>query len=302
MTDTQISCFLACAEMRSLSKASQALYCAPQAISKSVLKMEEELGCQMFFRTAQGLSLTEAGIEYYNYFKSFRQQFHQTIHTMQHVYEVMRLNFTLGLSNYIDPYGKIFPYIRSFADRHPSTAFRYLHLDNQALLAGLEEGTIDLAIMCDSQIPNRIENHVEAFASEDLRLFFPERRAEGECTEFTLLDSPYAAWSSQQWEATAKRLASKHIPANLRQIIHLPNLKSTIVNLEHGYGMAVCDANFGYATAERSSMNHVSIGMKSSLACVWNEKNENPLLAEFSLHLHQCARGEPQPAQHESTP
>lgn len=299
MTENQISCFLTCAETKSLSKASLVLFCASQAISKSILKLEEELSCQLFLRTVQGLALTEAGKDYYNYFKSFRQQFQQTLNTMQYIYESMKLNFTLGLSDYIDPYGKIFPYLRGFADQHPATAFRYLQMDNHALLSGIEDGTIDLAIMCDSQISNRLENHVEAFAPENLCLFLPMCFGEDGRTEFTLFDSPYAAWSAQQWEATAKRLASKHISANLKRLIHLPNLKSTVVNVENGCGMGVCDANFGYAMVENPHMRHTSIGMKSSLVCVWSKKNENPLLEEFASHLHQCVRGELRPAENE---
>ncbi|MCI8993259.1 MAG: LysR family transcriptional regulator [Eubacterium sp.] len=64
MTETQITSFLACAQLQSLSKASEQLFCAAQAISKNLLHLEKELNCRLFDRTPQGLVLTETGKEY----------------------------------------------------------------------------------------------------------------------------------------------------------------------------------------------------------------------------------------------
>lgn len=49
--------------------------------------------------------------------------------------------------------------------------------------------------------------------------------------------------------------------------------------------MAVCDANYGYITSQNQKLKNVSINMKSSLACVWNKQNENPLIPELFGHF-----------------
>lgn len=46
---------------KSMTAASQELHISPQALSLAVKKLEEELGCQLLTRTAQGTSLTKEG-------------------------------------------------------------------------------------------------------------------------------------------------------------------------------------------------------------------------------------------------
>ena len=46
---------------RSISKAAESLYISQQALSSCIAKLEKELGCALFVRTAKGISLTEEG-------------------------------------------------------------------------------------------------------------------------------------------------------------------------------------------------------------------------------------------------
>ena len=50
MTQTQINCFLAVARERSFTRAANSLYISQPAISRSISKLEDELGFQLFER------------------------------------------------------------------------------------------------------------------------------------------------------------------------------------------------------------------------------------------------------------
>ena len=63
----QLEFFIACAELTSLSKASDRLYTSQPNVSKVIRHLEDELGAQLFERTSKGLRLTQFGKSIYEY-------------------------------------------------------------------------------------------------------------------------------------------------------------------------------------------------------------------------------------------
>ena len=53
--------FYTVAKYRNISKAADALYISQPAISKSLSRLEENLGCSLFHRTSRGVTLTPEG-------------------------------------------------------------------------------------------------------------------------------------------------------------------------------------------------------------------------------------------------
>lgn len=61
MNTTALTYFLTVCETRNFSKAAEQCYLSPQGVSKTIKKLEDELGVQLFHRAPQGLELTEYG-------------------------------------------------------------------------------------------------------------------------------------------------------------------------------------------------------------------------------------------------
>ena len=61
----QLRTFLAVADARSFFKAADDMYISRQAISKTVMQLEEELGVELFARSQKGAMMTPAGIFFY---------------------------------------------------------------------------------------------------------------------------------------------------------------------------------------------------------------------------------------------
>ena len=57
----QVSYFLVLAEAASFSEASESLFISRQGLSKTIARLEKELGVSLFTRSANGVRLTEAG-------------------------------------------------------------------------------------------------------------------------------------------------------------------------------------------------------------------------------------------------
>ena len=61
----QLRTFLAVADARSFFKAADDMYISRQAISKTIIQLEEELGMELFARSQKGAMMTPAGIFFY---------------------------------------------------------------------------------------------------------------------------------------------------------------------------------------------------------------------------------------------
>ena len=57
----QLKFFRKICEEKSINRAAQKLFISQQALSKSIAKLEEELGTPLFIRTSGGVRLTPAG-------------------------------------------------------------------------------------------------------------------------------------------------------------------------------------------------------------------------------------------------
>lgn len=65
MDTKDILCFRQVCEDGSLAKAASKIYLSPQALSKIIKKIEDELGVELFSRTPFGMKLTMRGEEFF---------------------------------------------------------------------------------------------------------------------------------------------------------------------------------------------------------------------------------------------
>ena len=74
MVSKQDETFLAIAQAGSVSKAAQGLYLSQPAVSRSLKRLEEDLGVQLFDREAVPLRLTQAGERYLRYVRENQER------------------------------------------------------------------------------------------------------------------------------------------------------------------------------------------------------------------------------------
>ena len=63
----QLQYLVVCAQLRSFSKAAEALYTTQPNVSKVIRMLEEELGFPVFVRQSRGITLTARGQRVYEY-------------------------------------------------------------------------------------------------------------------------------------------------------------------------------------------------------------------------------------------
>lgn len=79
MKSSQIDYFLALAKYKSFSKTSEMFYIAQPALSKNIKAMEEELNFPLFYRTSNGVVLTNQGKIMFEYFTRAKEEYQQTV-------------------------------------------------------------------------------------------------------------------------------------------------------------------------------------------------------------------------------
>ncbi|SFG28064.1 DNA-binding transcriptional regulator, LysR family [Palleronia marisminoris] len=153
----QLTYFVAVGELGSIALAAGRVNVSSPSISAAITQLEAEFGLQLFARKhAQGLALTQAGRQFLVQAKSVLS-------------EAERLN---GLANEIAGQVRgplhvgclltfaqiVLPHVRrSFAERFPDVQFRQFERDQQAIIDGLRNAELDIALTYDLEIPPDLE-------------------------------------------------------------------------------------------------------------------------------------------------
>jgi LysR family transcriptional regulator for bpeEF and oprC len=150
--------FMRSAQCSSLSEAARQLGMTPSAVSKSVLRLEDELGVRLLQRTSRSLSLTEDGNRYY-------ERCQQILNDLEEIeLEIKRSQATPSGTLRLDltvAFGKlhIAPALPQFAAQHPELKLNVSFGD--CLIDLIDEG-IDATVRIGTSIDNRLMMHTLA--------------------------------------------------------------------------------------------------------------------------------------------
>ncbi len=149
ITIQQMVTFVTVVEEDGFAHASYILHMTQSAVSKSVAKLERELGIQLFIRTTRYLELTKPGRLLYEEWKI-------QLSALQHSYELaLRMQqeqnrvLKIGLLNTARPERYFSAIMRDFSEHHPEITAEIESQYMTDLLLMLEKGNLDLIILPD---------------------------------------------------------------------------------------------------------------------------------------------------------
>ncbi|WP_442600300.1 LysR family transcriptional regulator [Neobacillus sp. D3-1R] len=101
----QLKYFVSAVEAGSLTTAAKNLFISQPALSKQLMQLEEELGCQLFVRKTTGLSVTEAGEHFYQRASTIIKELEQIMIEMRTFSEknVLRIGTLPSIGSYLIP-------------------------------------------------------------------------------------------------------------------------------------------------------------------------------------------------------
>lgn len=151
----QIQYFIQLCKDRNITKASRNLYISQQGLSKSINRLEEELGFPLFERSASGVVPTEAANYLYDYFYRTSNTFHELELAIEHVRHNRIVNITafcgFALSCDMDVFS-------GYKRRHSDTRIHYEETDNISIPDHLQNRKADIAFMA-APIPKGLVSH-----------------------------------------------------------------------------------------------------------------------------------------------
>ena len=131
---------------KSISKAAKELFISQPAVSKSIKKLEDELGGNVFKRTKKGVILTEEGKELFNYVSNAMEYLKGAENKFKDLIKLEVGNIRIGINatlmrNYF------LPYLKEFHRLHPKITIEIITGKNAYLMKKLKNGLIDLVVL-----------------------------------------------------------------------------------------------------------------------------------------------------------
>lgn len=139
--------FISAAEVLNFSKAAENCNITQTAIGKYINKLENEIGCTLFYRTNKGVSLTEAGEKFYAGVKEISEQYENLLKQI----EVGKDNvLRIGIAGDYLPVNILSKYMSLNQDVSLEVEFE----DKDQLITMLDMGAIDAMVLPDIVMRN----------------------------------------------------------------------------------------------------------------------------------------------------
>lgn len=138
--------FYAVANSGNISKAAKELYISQPAISKSIQKLEEGLGCTLFVRSSRGVLLTEEGTLLYSYVKTAFEALSQGEAKLHRSMELGIGYLKIGVSSTLCKH-ILLPCLKEFIRLHPHISISIRCQSTNETLKLLEDHRIDIGLV-----------------------------------------------------------------------------------------------------------------------------------------------------------
>ncbi|MCP1576644.1 LysR family transcriptional regulator [Herbaspirillum rubrisubalbicans] len=139
----QLKYFVAVANTRNFTRASEQLHIAQPPLSRQIQLLEEELGVQLILRNSRPLRLTEAGRVFYEQALQILNRLDQLKHATQQIGLNQRQTLSIGFVA-STLYGGLPMLVRKLRQHYPEVDIQLLELTSMQQFAALKSGRIDI--------------------------------------------------------------------------------------------------------------------------------------------------------------
>lgn len=148
------------AQYGSVSTASKNLNVSQPAISRSIKKLEEDLNVTLFYRTLNGMVLTEKGKELLGYVEEACNSLKIGERTMMETNNLIKGKLSIGVPSHIASF-YLFDKIKKFSEEYPDIEISIFSKGTTELIKLLENHEIDFVIDTSPICGNEKELHIE---------------------------------------------------------------------------------------------------------------------------------------------
>jgi LysR family nitrogen assimilation transcriptional regulator len=143
---TDIACFVAVFEERSITAAAAREHATQSGVSQHIRKLEKSLGVELFTRDASRLLPTPAAEPYYRSCVELLRQYELAQRDVQQYGDDLQGEVSVGLMATVTR-SVLAPTLVKFTGRHPNVRIRVLEAQSRILAQQVHAGDLDLAVV-----------------------------------------------------------------------------------------------------------------------------------------------------------
>lgn len=141
-----LAAFIEAAELKSFSKAAEALHITQPAISKRIALLEQQLATKLFDRIRKKVFLTEAGQLLLPKARSIIQSINDAQQAIIDLDGEVSGSLSIAFSHHIGLH-RLPPYLQAFSKRYPNVALDIDFVDSEKAYSKILNGEIELAVI-----------------------------------------------------------------------------------------------------------------------------------------------------------
>jgi LysR family hydrogen peroxide-inducible transcriptional activator len=281
----QLRYFVAVAEAGSISRAAERCQVAQPSLSQQIKRLEENLGHQLFDRTARGTSLTEAGRVLLPRARRILSEVRATQETLGHDIATGKGHLSIGAISTMAPY-LLPPVLGRFVHEFPHCELTLYDDLTDHLVEALIDGEIDCALVSTPIFSDLVE--IEVIGSERLLVVCagddpfdaPPRLEDLEDLPAVVLHEMHCLGEQIQGFCSAHRVHPRHVcrSTQLSTVQHLVSL---------GLGVSIVPEMAARADAA-SNRRYLPIrgqGPSREIAVAWRRGRTRTYLAQQFIHM-----------------
>ena len=295
-TNQQILMFIAVAEHHTLSDAAKSVFISQPSLSKTIKKLEDNLGVKLFLRDAEGVRLTREGEYLYNYFKSSFNSLANAVEKAKNMQRDEESVLNIGCyrpfmtSQEFKPIKKIFA---DYIERFPRVQLLINWLDLNEIRRLLLSDSLDLVFSMSYALKNLMDADIVKLIKTNWLLLIPDEYplSMDDKPPVDKLSGETFFFVSPEESQTVERLdLERCLQAGLApgRILYLQNIDSILNAVASGKGCAIC-ANTIEAPVGVKAFNLPELPSSPYISAAWkpqNIKDETKRLIELLNEAH----------------
>lgn len=254
------------AKYENLTKAATALKTSQPAVTRTIHKLEGELGCRLFTRSKTGMKLTPEGRTFYGYVAAGCAQFFKGENDLSNLISLE--NGTIYISaTETALHCYLFQAMEEFNSRYPNVRFKILNNSTTESVNAVKEGKVDLAfVSANLQVAKPLRMKILRKYRDILiaGMRFEELKAGKE--ELSLKELVSYPWISLTAETITRRFLNEYFEKNgltFAPDMELATTDMILPAVRHNLGLGFIPAEF--ADAELKSGQVFEIKVKEKL-------------------------------------
>lgn len=289
MTLTQMTYFITVARCLSITQAARQLYITQPALSKQIAVIERELNMQLFVREDKHLRLTPPGRVLLETLPGVLEQYEEAVARAATAYQGYQGTLRVGVLDGHTSSEEMFGAIRAFNDEFRNVEVQLTRSSFEELRNALYQDELDVAVTLSFDIEDHADLHREKLFDSEALVAMQRSHPLAQKQGLQIADLADELFIVPQDSPGGVGLYHRSFSkdAHKPNIRFAPNLRTIMLWVETGIGVAVLNANNALAENPAVVMRSVQGLFGTEVVAAWRRSNKNEAVPMFVRKLRQ---------------